>query len=212
MTGVDAGTGEPATDASTARHDEGPPSAADTDGASRRRAELSPGIHALAGLHPATLPGSAAPGTAAPTPPAFSPQASPDQPQAFAQETSQYISWLVGQGFDRAEIHLNPRELGPIHVEITQTPEQIDVNFAVQHPQTVHALQQVLPQLHDMLAQQGLNLGQASVGQQSPGHRHPAPTLFAGGRNRAAARVGDMAPRSGRWLQAPVPGGVDDFA
>lgn len=197
-----AGAGYPLPDALT--------DAAD-DRASLRRDDAALALHAPGAAHTTTVPGSPTAPTA-PLPPSLSPQAGLNQPQAFAQETAQYVAWLVGQGFDKAEIHLNPRELGPIHVEVTRLPDHIDVNFAVQHPQTVNALQQVLPQLHDMLAQQGLNLGQASVGQQSAGHGHSAPPSFDGSRGTAAAGIDPVQPRAGRWRSVALPGGVDDFA
>ncbi len=137
----------------------------------------------------------------------------PCQPQLFAQETAQHVAWLAGKGIDKAEIQLNPAKLGPISIEISTHHDRIDVSFAVQHPQTVHALQQTLPQLHDMLAQQGLNLGQASVGQQAPGQQHTAFAQHLGG--NSGANTGNdnadiaVAPRQ---LRIATPGRVDDFA
>jgi flagellar hook-length control protein FliK len=121
---------------------------------------------------------------------------------------------LAGQNIQQAEIQLNPKKLGPIQVEITTHHDRVDVSFAVQHPQTVHALQQTLPQLHDMLAQQGLNLGHASVGQQAPGRQHPAFAQHAGGGDvghRSGVAEADASP-NWRPLRIAMPGRVDDFA
>jgi flagellar hook-length control protein FliK len=149
--------------------------------------------------------------TPAPTPPAqvqLTMQAAPGQPQ-FAQETAQHVAWLAGQNIQRAEIQLNPKKLGPIQVEITTHQDHVDVNFAVQHPQTVHALQQTLPQLQHMLAQQGLNLGHASVGQQAHGQQYTAPTYHPGG--DSAGTEPDSQPTPLR-VRIAAPGRVDDFA
>ncbi len=163
----------------------------------------------LAGVHAGT--GSAQP---PPAPVQLAMQSAPGQPQ-FAQEAAQHVSWLAGQNIQQAEIQLNPKKLGPIQVEITTHHDRVDVSFAVQHPQTVHALQQTLPQLHDMLAQQGLNLGHASVGHQSPGRQQPAFVQhagFAGSGDRDSGSSQTDSPPAWRSLRVAVPGRVDDFA
>ncbi|HEX5353507.1 MAG TPA: flagellar hook-length control protein FliK [Rhodanobacteraceae bacterium] len=149
--------------------------------------------------------------TPTPTPPTqvqLMMQAAPGQPQ-FIQETAQHVVWLAGQNIQRAEIQLNPKKLGPIQVEITTHQDHVDVNFAVQHPQTVNALQQTLPQLQHMLAQQGLNLGHASVGQQAHGRPHAAPAYHASG--NSVSTEPDNRPEPLR-VRIATPGRVDDFA
>ncbi|HET9819521.1 MAG TPA: flagellar hook-length control protein FliK [Rhodanobacteraceae bacterium] len=155
----------------------------------------------LTGAHAGTAPSQ-------PPPAQLIMQAMPSQPQ-FAQETVQHVAWLAGQDIQRAEIQLNPRKLGPIQVEITTHHDRVDVSFAVQHPQTVHALQQTLPQLHDMLAQQGLNLGHASVGQQSHGQPHATPAYRADG---DSASVEPDSQSTLHRVRIATPGRVDDFA
>ena len=141
-------------------------------------------------------------------------QATPQQMPQFAQETAQHVAWLAGQGIQKAEIRLNPGKLGPIHVEIATHDDRVDVNFAVQHPQTVNALQQTLPQLQHMLAQQGLNLGQASVGQQAPGQQHAAFAQHGvtGGSGHDTGNAESQPPPGWRSLRIATPGRVDDFA
>lgn len=206
----------PATDIATALGasalDANPPTA-DSAGDTRTAQNSGPGLFAaqlaqLAGMHAGTT--SAQPSAA---PAQLTMQSSPGQPQ-FAQEAAQHVSWLAGQNIQQAEIQLNPKKLGPIQVEITTHHDRVDVSFAVQHPQTVHALQQTLPQLHDMLAQQGLNLGHASVGHQTPGRQHAAFAQHAGagGADRDSGSGQADAPPAWRTLRVAVPGRVDDFA
>lgn len=166
-------------------------------------ADFTAQLTQLVGAH------AAQPANAPPAPLQLAMQATPEQPQQFVQETAQHIAWLAGKGIDKAEIQLNPRQLGPISIEISSHHDRIDVNFAVQHPQTVHALQQTLPQLHDMLAQQGLNLGQASVGHQAPGQQHATFARHLGG---DAGNAEAEAPQAWRPLRVATPGRVDDFA
>lgn len=190
-------------DASQASTDHGSGAAATHQGP----ADFTTQLTQLIGAH-ITHPGQTAP---APAPLQIAMQATPDQPQPFAQETAQHVAWLAGKGIDKAEIQLNPAKLGPISIEISNHHDRVDVSFAVQHPQTVHALQQTLPQLHDMLAQQGLNLGQASVGQQAPGQQHAAfAQHFAGNGDANSADV--ETPQHWQPLRITAPGRVDDFA
>ena len=149
----------------------------------------------------------------APMPLQIAMQATPDQPPQFMQEAAQSVAWLAGQGIQKAEIQLNPRTLGPIHVEVSTHNDRVDVSFAVAHPQTVHALQQTLPHLSDMLAQQGLNLGHASVGQQSSGQQHAAFAQHVDASANGDANHADVeTPQDWRPLRIAAPGRVDDFA
>jgi hypothetical protein len=65
-----------------------------------------------------------------------------------------------------------------------------------------------------MLAQQGLNLGQASVGQQAPGQQHAAFAQHAGfggsGPDTGSAEADP--PPGWRSVRIATPGRVDDFA
>lgn len=163
----------------------------------------------LMGAHTAPVANSAPPLA----PAQLTMHATPDQQPQFMQEAAQSVAWLAGQGIQKAQIQLNPRALGPIHVEISTHDARVDVSFAVAHPQTVHALQQTLPHLNDMLAQQGLNLGQASVGQQSSGQQHAAFAQHLGGSASGNANSAEAeAPQNWRPLRLATPGRVDDFA
>lgn len=96
---------------------------------------------------------------------------SPVGSQAFTQELGQQIAWLGGQDIKQARIRLHPDELGQLDVKVSVLQGRVDVAFNAQHPAAVTALQQSLVQLDQMLAQHGLTLGHAEVGQQDRG-RH----------------------------------------
>lgn len=91
--------------------------------------------------------------------------ASPGSPQ-FTQELGERLLWLVREGVHEARLQLNPRELGPIEVRVGVSDGAAQLSFSAQHAGTAAAVQQSLPQLREMLAQQGLQLGQANVSQQ----------------------------------------------
>lgn len=97
---------------------------------------------------------------------------SPAGSPGFAQELGQQVAWLGGQEIKQARIRLHPEELGQLDVKVSVAHDRVDVTFAVQHPAAVHAVQQTLPQLDSLLAQHGLALGHAEVGQQQAGGEH----------------------------------------
>ena len=80
---------------------------------------------------------------------------------------------------DRADFHLHPAELGPVNVQISFASDQAVVLITAADATTRSALEQALPHLRDMLADQGIALGQASV----QGERNPADP--GGGRGEA---------------------------
>jgi flagellar hook-length control protein FliK len=96
---------------------------------------------------------------------------SPLGSQSFAQDLGQQVAWLGGQNIKQARIRLHPEELGPLDVSVSVTHGRVDVVFSAQHPAAVSAVQQSLPQLDQMLAQHGLSLGHAEVGQHDRGGR-----------------------------------------
>jgi flagellar hook-length control protein FliK len=96
---------------------------------------------------------------------------SPAGSQGFAQELGQQVAWLGGQDIKQARIRLHPEELGSLDVQVNVTHGRVDVVFSAQHPGAVTAVQQSLPQLDHMLAQHGLSLGHAEVGQHHRGDR-----------------------------------------
>lgn len=96
---------------------------------------------------------------------------SPVGSQGFAQDLGQQVAWLGGQNIKQARIRLHPEELGSLDVQVSVTHGRVDVVFSAQHPGAVAAVQQSLPQLDHMLAQHGLSLGHAEVGQHDRGDR-----------------------------------------
>lgn len=134
----------------------------------------------------------------------------PLQSAQFAPAFSAQIESLVMQGVQSAEITLNPRELGPVKVELSMSGETMEIAFSAAQPETRQAIEQSLPTLRAMLSEQGLTLSQASVGQgafnQSGDRRDasnpPATTAQAqgaasgGARDDADAGTGGSAPRA----------------
>lgn len=80
---------------------------------------------------------------------------------------------MANNRLQEAQIQLNPRHLGPIEVKVSVSQEQqATVQFTVQHAATREAIENSLPRLREMFAEQGLNLGQSDVSQQRPFAEH----------------------------------------
>ncbi|MEO2266898.1 flagellar hook-length control protein FliK [Pseudoalteromonas sp. YIC-656] len=83
-----------------------------------------------------------------------------------AQQLHQRVNMLLNLSNQQAEIRLDPPELGSMQVRVRSEGEQAHVNFVVQNQQAKEALEQTMPRLRELLAQQGLALGDTNVEQQ----------------------------------------------
>lgn len=76
---------------------------------------------------------------------------------------------MSGQQQDRAELVLNPPQLGRIEVSLSLRGEDASVTFVSSNPLVRDALENALPRLKEILADAGITLGQTQVGSESPG-------------------------------------------
>ncbi|MBP4032785.1 flagellar hook-length control protein FliK [Aeromonas caviae] len=88
-------------------------------------------------------------------------------PEAPAQ-LHQKVNLMLADKLQQAEIQLDPLGLGKMKIQIQiDASSQANVHFVVQHGQTREMLEQAMPRLREMLAGQGIQLGQTQVQQQS---------------------------------------------
>lgn len=88
-------------------------------------------------------------------------------PQA-PEQLHQKVNLMLADKLQQAEIQLDPLGLGKMKIQIQMGADsQANVQFVVQHGQTREMLEQAMPRLRDMLAGQGIQLGQTQVQQQS---------------------------------------------
>ncbi|WP_299569668.1 flagellar hook-length control protein FliK [uncultured Shewanella sp.] len=88
-----------------------------------------------------------------------------DMIQKFAPVMKQQLITMVGQGVQHAEIRLDPAELGHMVVKVQVNGEQTQVQFQVAQSQTKDLIEQAIPKLRDMLAEEGLQLADSQVSQ-----------------------------------------------
>jgi flagellar hook-length control protein FliK len=87
---------------------------------------------------------------------------------AWPAEFSQKISWLNTQQSQVAELHLNPPDLGPMHVVISVSDNQATALFTSPHSAVREAIENALPKLRESMADNGIMLGNATVSDQTP--------------------------------------------
>lgn len=133
----------------------------------------------------------------------------------WGDEFSQRITWLASSNIDQsAELHLNPPQLGPIDVVIKVSGDQATALFTSPHAAVREAVEQALPRLRDMMADNGITLGNATVSDQAPREQNkPEAQRSAGGSDNDLHDI--AATSSGSARVSPISrhnGIVDTFA
>jgi flagellar hook-length control protein FliK len=94
----------------------------------------------------------------------------------FGGALSERVQWLVKEGIQSAELTLHPQDMGPIRIDMSIDGTAASIDFAATQADTRAAIEQALPRLRDLLADQGLQLGGTQIGadtrrQDNPGQR-----------------------------------------
>jgi flagellar hook-length control protein FliK len=118
----------------------------------------------------------------------------------WGEEFGQKITWMTTQTDHSAELHLNPPDLGPLKVVLQISGDQATALFTSPHAAVRDAVAQALPRLRDMLADNGIMLGNAFVSDQSG---NGAQSGFSGSNRRSAGSSG-----SGAIEVSSTPSGV----
>ena len=87
---------------------------------------------------------------------------------AWTDELGTKVTWMAQQGIQSVSLQLSPEHLGPLQVNISVHDGQASVWFGAAQPDTRAALQQSLPQLRQLFANQGLTLTDAGVSREPP--------------------------------------------
>jgi flagellar hook-length control protein FliK len=118
--------------------------------------------------------------------------------QEAPAELHQKVNVMLAEKLQQAEIQLDPLGLGKMKIQIQMGADsQANVHFVVQHGQTREMLEQAMPRLRDMLAGQGIQLGQTLVQQQSQQQQQQGQPTF-NGQGQQGQSSGQ--PRSGNGL------------
>lgn len=85
---------------------------------------------------------------------------------AWQQQLGQQLVGLAMRRDQSMELHLNPAELGPLQVSLKLAELGAQAHFVSAHAPVRQAIEQAIPQLREALAEQGISLGETSVGEQ----------------------------------------------
>lgn len=100
------------------------------------------------------------------------PVSSPAWPSQLGQ---QLIQFAQRGGEHEVKMQLHPAELGPLSISLKVSENGTQAHFLSAHAQVRQVLEQAIPQLREALAEQGISLGETSVGE----HNNPNEQAFA---------------------------------
>lgn len=80
---------------------------------------------------------------------------------------SQRVAWVATSTQQVAQLHLNPPNLGPLEIRISLSSDQANAAFTSPHAAVRDAIEAALPRLREMLADNGLSLGNVNVSSES---------------------------------------------
>ncbi|MCH4812219.1 flagellar hook-length control protein FliK [Vreelandella neptunia] len=181
------------------------------------------GEHLLTGFSLATGSGPLA---SAPSAQGFTPSVSPTPATlstpftstAWPQQLGQQLVQISQRGGEQhVQMQLNPAELGPLSISLKFGEQGAQAHFLSAHAQVRQVLEQAIPQLREALAEQGVSLGETSVGEQ----QNPNAQAFAqsGGNRGTGARsnggdetLGEALPLDSESSPLIMDGRVDLYA
>lgn len=101
--------------------------------------------------------------------------ATPMGSSVWADDFAQQITWMAsGKQEQTASLHLNPPDLGPMQVVVKVADSQATVLFTSPHGAVREAIENAMPKLREMMADNGITLGNTSVSDQAPRERNEA--------------------------------------
>ncbi len=113
---------------------------------------------------------------------------------AWTHEVGQATLRMAANDLQNVSLRLNPEHLGPLDVQMRIDNGVANVQFAATHADTRHALEASRTTLDHMLGEQGIKLGDWSVGQQSSdpssSRAFDAATTQRDGQRQASSRDG----------------------
>lgn len=137
--------------------------------------------------------------------------------RGWAEDVGQKLTWISTRDSGRAELVLNPPQMGRVEVSINLQGDQASAVFSAANPIAREALQDALPRLREVFAQAGIQLGQANVNAGNNGQaqgQNQAARSHANGRyaNSDAAALEPLVSAGHASWSRSGSGMVDTFA
>jgi flagellar hook-length control protein FliK len=93
---------------------------------------------------------------------------SPVGSAAWNDELGTQLTWMTQKGLETGSLRVSPEHMGPVEVQISVHNGAASVWFGATHPDTRAALEQALPRLREMFANQGMTLTDSGVSREPP--------------------------------------------
>jgi flagellar hook-length control protein FliK len=116
----------------------------------------------------------------------------PDSGLMTEMQVADQVNYWIGRGATNAEVSVEGLTENPIHISIAMQGQEASVQFRAEQEQTRQVLQDAVPHLRNLLEQQGLSLGDVSIGNSNAGAEASAQQAReqAAGRGRLGAGSG----------------------
>jgi flagellar hook-length control protein FliK len=131
----------------------------------------------------------------------------------WTQEMGNRMQMMVSQRLKEVEVRLDPAELGPVRIHLKMDEDnKAHVTLSAQHGLTRDMLENAMPRLREMLAQQGVDVGSTNVDSGAQQQTADQQQQQNNQNNRAdlATDVVNPVTESAKWTQ--INGLVDQFA
>ncbi|MDY6982142.1 MAG: flagellar hook-length control protein FliK [Pseudomonadota bacterium] len=90
---------------------------------------------------------------------------------AWFDDIGARVEWLTEMNIEKAELQLHPAELGQLEIQIATGEDGTTVSFVTHNNDARALIEDNMPKLRELLAQQGLRLGDSQVSQHSDQQR-----------------------------------------
>jgi flagellar hook-length control protein FliK len=87
--------------------------------------------------------------------------------EASADQMAEKVNMMMSKNLKNIDIRLDPPELGKMQIRMNMNGDMTTVHFTVANQHARDAVEQSMPRLREMLSQQGVQLGETAVQQQS---------------------------------------------
>ncbi|KGY13824.1 flagellar hook-length control protein FliK [Vibrio tubiashii] len=87
------------------------------------------------------------------------------------EQLAERVQMMMSKNLKNIDIRLDPPELGRMQIRMNMNGDAATVHFTVANQQARDVIEQSMPRLREMLAQQGVQLGESSVQQQASGQQ-----------------------------------------
>jgi len=125
-----------------------------------------------------------------------------------SDQLAERVQMMMSKNLKNIDIRLDPPELGRMQIRMTMNNDVASIQFTVANQQTRDIVEQAMPRLREMLAQQGLQLADTSVQQQNAGQQQQS-QYVANQNGQQGRRGGDFDAESEQELDNSVEVNVD---